>query len=292
MLKAVAAQVPMPALAIHFHDTYGQALANVLACLEEGVAVVDSAVAGAGGCPYAKGASGNVASEDVVYMLHGLGIRTGIDLEQAGRDRPLAGGPAGSRHRQQGRQGPGRRDERTAAAHHGTGDSRSANLVRGPWRGRRRTTPRCRHPHCATCCCRPARRWPARRRRSRPADLRYRALFDAVPDPVSVLARDGTVLDLNKAGCARLPAAARGDRRPERSTVLNPDLPRDHWCRCWKRSTAATPTSSRSPTCAPTAPASRWRCIRPPWSSTAAMRWWRSPATSAPGIMPRPATSA
>ena len=80
MLKSVAAEVPMPALAIHFHDTYGQALANVLACLEEGVAVVDSAVSGAGGCPYAKGASGNVASEDVVYMLHGLGIRTGIDL--------------------------------------------------------------------------------------------------------------------------------------------------------------------------------------------------------------------
>lgn len=81
MLKAVAAEVPMAALAIHFHDTYGQALANVLACLEEGVAVVDSAVSGAGGCPYAKGASGNVASEDVVYMLHGLGIRTGIDLD-------------------------------------------------------------------------------------------------------------------------------------------------------------------------------------------------------------------
>lgn len=81
MLKAVAAEVPMEALAIHFHDTYGQALANVLACLEEGVAVVDSAVSGAGGCPYATGASGNVASEDVVYMLHGLGIRTGIDLD-------------------------------------------------------------------------------------------------------------------------------------------------------------------------------------------------------------------
>ena len=80
MLRAVAGEVPMAALAIHFHDTYGQALANVLACLEEGVAVVDSAVAGAGGCPYAKGASGNVASEDVVYMLHGLGIRTGVDL--------------------------------------------------------------------------------------------------------------------------------------------------------------------------------------------------------------------
>ena len=81
MLRAVAAEVPMDALAIHFHDTYGQALANVLACLEEGVAVVDAAVSGAGGCPYAKGASGNVASEDVVYMLHGLGIRTGIDLD-------------------------------------------------------------------------------------------------------------------------------------------------------------------------------------------------------------------
>lgn len=80
MLKTVATEVPMAALAIHFHDTYGQALANVLACLEEGVAVVDSAVSGAGGCPYAKGASGNVASEDVVYMLHGLGIHTGIDL--------------------------------------------------------------------------------------------------------------------------------------------------------------------------------------------------------------------
>ena len=80
MLKAVAAAVPMPALAVHFHDTYGQALANILACLEEGVAVVDAAVSGAGGCPYAKGASGNVASEDVVYMLQGLGIETGVDL--------------------------------------------------------------------------------------------------------------------------------------------------------------------------------------------------------------------
>ncbi len=80
MLRAVADEVPMPALAIHFHDTYGQALANILACLEEGVAVIDSAVSGAGGCPYAKGASGNVASEDVVYMLHGLGVETGVDL--------------------------------------------------------------------------------------------------------------------------------------------------------------------------------------------------------------------
>jgi hydroxymethylglutaryl-CoA lyase len=82
MLRAVAAEVPMPALAVHFHDTYGQALSNILGCLEEGVAVVDAAVSGAGGCPYAKGASGNVASEDVVYMLHGLGIGTGVDLER------------------------------------------------------------------------------------------------------------------------------------------------------------------------------------------------------------------
>ena len=81
MLRAVAGEVPMAALAVHFHDTYGQALANILACLEEGVRVVDSAVSGTGGCPYAKGATGNVASEDVVYMLHGMGLETGVDLD-------------------------------------------------------------------------------------------------------------------------------------------------------------------------------------------------------------------
>lgn len=81
MLRAVAQSVPMPSLAVHFHDTYGQALANILACLEEGVAVIDSAVSGTGGCPYARGATGNVATEDVVYMLHGMGMATGIDLE-------------------------------------------------------------------------------------------------------------------------------------------------------------------------------------------------------------------
>ena len=81
MLRAVAAEVPMAALAVHFHDTYGQALANLLACLEEGVAVADSSVSGTGGCPYAKGATGNVATEDVVYMLEGMGIATGIDLD-------------------------------------------------------------------------------------------------------------------------------------------------------------------------------------------------------------------
>jgi len=81
MLRAVAQAVPMSALAVHFHDTYGQALANILACLEEGVRVVDSAVSGTGGCPYAKGATGNVASEDVVYMLEGMGLHTGVDLD-------------------------------------------------------------------------------------------------------------------------------------------------------------------------------------------------------------------
>ena len=92
MLVAVASEVPMSALAVHFHDTWGQALANVLACLEEGVAVVDSAVAGAGGCPYARGASGNLASEDLVYMLHGMGIETGVGLELlAATGRWLAG---------------------------------------------------------------------------------------------------------------------------------------------------------------------------------------------------------
>ena len=83
MLEAVARRVPLERLALHFHDTYGQALANILACLELGVASLDSAVAGLGGCPYAKGATGNVATEDVVYMLHGMGIRTGIDLAAA-----------------------------------------------------------------------------------------------------------------------------------------------------------------------------------------------------------------
>ena len=92
MLQAVAGEVPLDALAVHFHDTYGQALANLLACLEVGVSVVDASVAGTGGCPYATGASGNVASEDVVYMLHGLGIETGVDLARlADTGRWLAG---------------------------------------------------------------------------------------------------------------------------------------------------------------------------------------------------------
>lgn len=82
MLEAVAQEVPMSALAVHFHNTYGQALANILACVEAGVRVVDSSVSGAGGCPYARGATGNVASEDVIYMLEGMGMNTGVDLDQ------------------------------------------------------------------------------------------------------------------------------------------------------------------------------------------------------------------
>ena len=80
MLQAVLARTPAKNLAVHFHDTYGQALANILAALEKGIAVIDSSVAGLGGCPYAPGASGNVASEDVLYMLNGMGIATGVDL--------------------------------------------------------------------------------------------------------------------------------------------------------------------------------------------------------------------
>ena len=82
MIDAVAKDIPVERLGAHFHDTYGQALANLLAVMQQGVAVIDTAIAGLGGCPYAKGASGNVATEDVVYMLDGLGIETGIDLEK------------------------------------------------------------------------------------------------------------------------------------------------------------------------------------------------------------------
>ena len=82
MIEACLKRVPAAKLAGHYHDTYGQALANIYASMELGVATFDSSVAGLGGCPYAKGASGNVATEDVVYMLHGLGIETGIDLDK------------------------------------------------------------------------------------------------------------------------------------------------------------------------------------------------------------------
>jgi hydroxymethylglutaryl-CoA lyase len=79
MLKAVGQRVPIRRLAVHFHDTYGQAIANIYACVEEGVRAADSSAGGLGGCPYAKGASGNVATEDVVYLLDGLGFETGVD---------------------------------------------------------------------------------------------------------------------------------------------------------------------------------------------------------------------
>ncbi|CAN6330440.1 unnamed protein product [Urochloa humidicola] len=82
MLEAVMSFVPVDKIAVHFHDTYGQALANILVSLQMGISIVDSSVSGLGGCPYAKGATGNVATEDVVYMLHGLGIQTSVDLNK------------------------------------------------------------------------------------------------------------------------------------------------------------------------------------------------------------------
>ncbi|MGO2450227.1 hydroxymethylglutaryl-CoA lyase [Pseudomonas sp. Y136_2_1_1] len=82
MFEAVTAHVPREKLAGHFHDTYGQALVNIYASLQEGIAVFDSSIAGLGGCPYAKGASGNVATEDVLYMLQGMGIETGVDMDK------------------------------------------------------------------------------------------------------------------------------------------------------------------------------------------------------------------
>lgn len=99
LLQAVKKEIPLTSLAVHFHDTYGQALANILVALEEGIAVVDSATAGLGGCPYAVGASGNVATEDVLYMLNGMGIATGVDIQKiatagkfisAALNRPIA----------------------------------------------------------------------------------------------------------------------------------------------------------------------------------------------------------
>lgn len=101
LFDVVAAQVPRQKLAGHFHDTYGQAIANIYASLLEGITVFDSSIAGLGGCPYAKGASGNVATEDVLYLLDGLGIETGVDLEAligAGQQiSNVLGRPTGSR---------------------------------------------------------------------------------------------------------------------------------------------------------------------------------------------------
>jgi hydroxymethylglutaryl-CoA lyase len=82
MLEEVKTRLPVSCLAVHCHDTYGQALANILIALQNGVSVVDASVSGLGGCPYAPGAAGNVATEDVVYMLNGLGIHTGVNLDK------------------------------------------------------------------------------------------------------------------------------------------------------------------------------------------------------------------
>ncbi len=82
LIDIVSQKIPKEQLAVHFHDTYGQALANIYAVLEQGISIVDSSVAGLGGCPYAKGASGNVATEDLLYMLNGLKIKTGVDLDK------------------------------------------------------------------------------------------------------------------------------------------------------------------------------------------------------------------
>jgi isopropylmalate/homocitrate/citramalate synthase len=82
MVERVARVAPLDKIAVHFHDTYGQALANIFACLEVGVGVVDSSVAGLGGCPFAPGAAGNVATEDVVYMLQRMDIETGVSLDR------------------------------------------------------------------------------------------------------------------------------------------------------------------------------------------------------------------
>ena len=82
MIRQLATTIPVQQLAVHFHDTYGQALANILACLELDIRTVDASVAGLGGCPYAKGATGNVATEDVAYLLHGLGMETGINITE------------------------------------------------------------------------------------------------------------------------------------------------------------------------------------------------------------------
>jgi len=88
LIRACRGVAPIANLAVHFHDTRGQALANILSCLDQGVRIIDASVAGLGGCPYAKNATGNVATEDVIYMLHGMGLNTGVDLEaliQAGQ---------------------------------------------------------------------------------------------------------------------------------------------------------------------------------------------------------------
>ena len=119
MLRTVAAAIPAERIAVHFHDTYGQALANVLACLELGVSIVDSAAGGLGGCPYASGASGNLATEDLLYMLDGLGVDTGVDmarlLDAVELIENMLGIPARSKLFAARRRGRGESGQRSAA---------------------------------------------------------------------------------------------------------------------------------------------------------------------------------
>ena len=119
-------EIPAGRLAVHFHDTYGQGLANLLPALERGIRTIDCSVAGLGGCPYAPGASGNVASEEVVYLLHGLGMSTGVDLDQLAATgqwvSELLGRPNGSRVGQalhgRGRRLAQEREQRPPGGHH------------------------------------------------------------------------------------------------------------------------------------------------------------------------------
>ncbi|MGO7169515.1 hydroxymethylglutaryl-CoA lyase [Rhizobium leguminosarum] len=97
MVRAVAQEIPMSAIALHEHNTYGQALANILACLEAGVTTFDASVGGLGGCPYAKGATGNVSTEELVYMLEGMGVSTGIDLTKLAAVAVTTAGQLGRR---------------------------------------------------------------------------------------------------------------------------------------------------------------------------------------------------
>ena len=229
----------MPALAIHFHDTYGQALSNILACLEEGVAVVDSAVSGAGGCPYAKGASGNVASEDVVYMLHGLGIHTGIDLPALARDRALARSKARPGNRQQGRQG-------TRGVMTANPPASSLPIPADPCRAADAAATLAaladragRHPTCAPypvarCWSAPARRCAPAAATPKPRAVRYRALFDAVPDPVSVLDARWHRARPQQGRPGGLPAPPRGDHRPADPRAESGPAATTTSTRCWE----------------------------------------------------------
>ena len=155
---------PLAEVSGHFHDTYGQALANILACLELGVHTFDTSVAGLGGCPYAKGATGNVATEDVVFMLHGMGIDTGIDLDalvDAGAFICGVLGRAAGVARRQGAAGQARRRR------DGVGVSRARPKASSAWRAR--------WPSAATRMRRAGWTWPRAPRRRRPTRWAWRS---------------------------------------------------------------------------------------------------------------------